>query len=256
MEQQPKKAKRLLHNLLVFERTDQTVQIDELSVTCPHLPVAFCGARIAVVADIHFPDALLSVPALASLLADCQPDAVFLCGDLTNSYAAFDEKRLSLLAQALTAIAPCYAVAGNHEQRLGRESRYADILRRYGIHYLSDSEAIWQKGDDSLTIYGMNHKRPQALPHRPAIVLAHKPNYFPYYQQARWNLVVCGHAHGGQIRFNGKALYAPGQGFLPHYTGGVYTAGSTTMVVSRGLGNSSIPWRIHNRPHLPIITLT
>ncbi len=257
MDYQPKKSRQLLHHLLAFERTDQLVEIDEIAVTCPRLPAAFHGARIAVVADVHFPDALLSVPMLVKLVADCRPDAIFLCGDLTNSYAAFDERRLSYLAQALVAIAPCYAVAGNHEHRLGREAQYAAILRQHGVHYLCDSAAVWQRNGACIKLYGMGHHRPKSLPFQsqPSIVLAHKPNYFPYYRQARWNLVVCGHAHGGQIRLGRHALFAPDQGFLPRYTGGLYAAGDTVMAVSRGLGNSSIPWRIHNRPHLPVLIL-
>ena len=86
-------------------------------------------------------------------------------------------------------------------------------------------------------------------------MLAHKPQYMDYYVCARWNLVVAGHAHGGQVRVAGRGVYSPGQGLLPAYTGGVYRQGDTTMVVSRGLGNSSIPVRVHNAAHLPLLLL-
>ena len=92
-----------------------------------------------------------------------------------------------------------------------------------------------------------------AVSGQPAIALAHKPEHLPYYRRARWDIVVCGHAHGGQVRMGQRALYAPGQGFLPRFTGGVYTSGDTRMAVSRGLGNSSLPWRMGNHPHLPIL---
>ncbi len=257
MTQKPKKSRQLLHHLLTFDRTDQAVQVERFSISLSNLPAAFDGACIAVVADTHFPDALLSIPSLARQIAALQPDAIFLCGDLTNSYTFFDETRLTQLAKALVPIAPCFAVAGNHEHRLNRETPYADILTRHGVHYLCDSAAVWKKDGAALTVYGMGHRQPKPLPykHQPSIVLAHKPNYFPYYQHARWNLVVCGHAHGGQMRVGKHALYAPGQGFFPRYIGGLYTAGDTVMAVSRGLGNSSIPWRIHNQPHLLLLTL-
>ena len=257
MVRRPKPIKRLLHSLMALDRTDQTVEVEEIAVTCPRLPVAFHGARIAVIADVHFPDALLSIAELTDTVVAQRPDAIFLPGDLTNSYTYFDEARLAEAANALSEIAPCFAVAGNHEQRLGREQRYAEILTQNGVHYLHDSFADWTVKGQTLRVFGMAHKRPKPLNvhDQPASAIAHKPDHFPYYRAARWNLVVCGHAHGGQMRVGSYALYAPGQGFFPTYTGGVYQADNTTMVVSRGLGNSSIPWRVQNCPHLPILIL-
>lgn len=258
MDIQPSSKKRILHHLMSLDRLDHTIQVEPVTVTCANLPAPFDGARIAVVADLHLPDALLPPAALLRILSRVQPDAIFLLGDLTNSYTYFDEEILRHLARGLVAIAPCYAIPGNHEWRLGREPRYHAVLTAAGVHYLCDSYADWHRGGHTLLLYGMGRRRPAPLTvkEQPAIVLAHKPNYFPYFRQARWNVVFCGHAHGGQVRFGGRALYAPGQGFLPRYTGGIYTAGGTTMIVSRGLGNSSIPWRMGNDPHLPIITLT
>ena len=257
MIRQPKTSKRILHHLRALDRTDQTVQVEEFAVCCARLPSAFHEARIAVVADVHFPDALVSISALAQHITAQHPDAIFLVGDLTNSYTYFDEVRLENLVKSLIDVAPCFAVPGNHELRLDREARYAEILTRNGVHYLCDSYADWKKGGQVLRLFGMGHRRPKPLQikDQPAIALAHKPDHFPYYRRARWELVVCGHAHGGQMRLGNRSLYAPGQGFFPAYTNGIYHAGTTTMVVSRGLGNSSIPWRIHNRPHLPIIVL-
>ena len=70
------------------------------------------------------------------------------------------------------------------------------------------------------------------------------------------DLVLAGHAHGGQWRLPGVGgLFAPGQGPLPKYTAGMYRLGNTVMCVSRGLGNSSFPLRIENKPELVTVTL-
>ena len=80
--------------------------------------------------------------------------------------------------------------------------------------------------------------------------------YFNIYSKDNIDLVFSGHAHGGQVRlpFIG-GLYAPGQGLFPKYTRGIYKQNNTSMVVSRGLGNSIFPIRVFNRPELVVVTL-
>ncbi len=254
---QPSATKRMLHRLMALDLSGDRVEVEPIDVACLRLPDAFDGARIAVVSDVHMPDAMLSPKQIAAAVAAQRPDAVFLTGDLTNSYTYFDERGLRVLIRRLTAIAPCYAIPGNHELRLEREERYRDILVQNGVHYMSDSYADWTRAGHTIRLYGMASRRPAplAVTGQPAIVLAHKPNYLPYYRRARWDLVISGHAHGGQMRIGGRTVYAPGQGLFPTYTGGIYRDGNTVMVVSRGLGNSSIPWRVGNCAHLPIVCL-
>lgn len=257
MNEQPNLAKRLLHSTLALDFKNQAIDVQPIPLTCPGLPPAFHLARIAVVADIHLPDQIVSIPRLLRCLQMQRPDAIFLPGDLTNSYTDFDEVGLRHFARALTRIAPCFAVPGNHEQRLGREERYRRILTACGVHYMSDSYADWHKDGATLRLYGMGEKRPMPLDvtGQPTIVLAHRPEYLADYCRAGWEIVICGHAHGGHVRLGDRSLFSPDQGFLPTYTHGVYQHGGTRMVVSRGLGNSSIPWRVNNPPHLPILIL-
>ena len=258
MSRRPNVIKRALHSLLVLDGKWHSIAVDPIPISCPGLPKAFHLARIAVVADLHLPDGLMSIPRLARCIALQKPDAIFLPGDLTNSYADFDADGLRQLIAALTPIAPCFAVPGNHEWRLDREPLYRQILAEGGVHYLCDSYADWHKDGATLRLYGVGRKRPAPLnvEGQPVIVLAHRPEHMPHYVQAGWDLVVCGHAHGGHARMGRTALYAPDQGFLPHYTDGLYTEGKTRMVVSRGLGNSSLPWRVNNPPHLPLLVLS
>lgn len=88
------------------------------------------------------------------------------------------------------------------------------------------------------------------------LALSHRPELIDLYAECGADLVLCGHAHGGQVRlpFIG-GLYAPGQGFFPAWDAGLYEAGGTQMIVSRGLGNSAFPLRVNNRPEVVTITL-
>ena len=89
-----------------------------------------------------------------------------------------------------------------------------------------------------------------------AVLLAHQPQHWDRYAAAVADLVFSGHAHGGQVRLPlAGGLYAPGQGVLPALTEGVHTAGGSALVISRGLGNSTFPLRLFNRPEVVALTL-
>lgn len=256
--EKPSRTKRIIHSLLALDRADHRIQVEPIPVTCAGLPPQFQKARVAVVADVHLPDQLVPLPTLVACLKEQRPDAIFLPGDLTNSYTGFDADGLRQLAAALAEIAPCFASPGNHEFRLDREPLYRQILTECGVHYLCGGYGEWHRDGATLRLYGMGLEkeappRPAAYP---AIALAHHPEYFPLYKEAGWELVVSGHAHGGHVRFGKRSLFSPDQGFFPRYTHGVYEDGATRMVVSRGLGNSSLPWRMNNHPHLPILILS
>jgi predicted MPP superfamily phosphohydrolase len=88
------------------------------------------------------------------------------------------------------------------------------------------------------------------------LLLSHRPEMFDTYVEKDVDLVFSGHAHGGQFRipFVG-GVFAPNQGLFPKYDSGIYSEGNTTMVVSRGIGNSAFPFRINNRPEVILVEL-
>ena len=89
------------------------------------------------------------------------------------------------------------------------------------------------------------------------ILLSHRPELFETYVDHDMNLVLTGHAHGGQFRLPLiGGLIAPNQGLFPKYDAGAYSEGNTNMIVSRGLGNSIIPFRFNNRPEVVLVELT
>ena len=88
------------------------------------------------------------------------------------------------------------------------------------------------------------------------VLLSHRPELAVVYDRYDVDLVLSGHAHGGQFRLPLiGGLYAPDQGLFPKYTAGVYEMTDLTMVVSRGLGNSIFPLRFNNRPEVVVVTL-
>lgn len=90
------------------------------------------------------------------------------------------------------------------------------------------------------------------------VLLSHRPELLNLYSDHKMDLVLTGHAHGGQIRLpvSKRGVIAVDQGLLPQYTEGIYRKGVTKMIVSRGLGNSVYFPRINNCPQLITVTLT
>ena len=239
-------------------RENREIEVELLPVRLPGLPAAFTGMKIVLVSDLHLPHGGANPDRAARLIAMQRPDAVCIAGDLLNSYEAFDREGLDRFARRLASIAPCYAVAGNHELRNGWTADYADILQRAGVRYLQDDWTLLERDGEGVTLYGMARRKPRPLPAgcpHPVIALAHRPELFPLYAQAGWDLILSGHAHGGQIRIRRQGLFAPGQGTFPTYTSGLYRLHASQMAVSRGLGNSTFPLRVGNRLHLPVLAL-
>ena len=168
-----------------------------------------------------------------------------------------------------------YYVSGNHESLSDAYPDFRTKLEALGVHVLDDRYVTLRKGEDAVCLVGVDdpvmakewidddlamekHIAAMDLPSDLfTILLSHRPELLQVYAQYGIDLVFSGHAHGGQIRlpFIG-GLFAPCQGLLPRYTSGIYTIEYTQMVVSRGIGNSVFPFRVHNRPELVFITLS
>lgn len=238
------------------------------------VPAPFSGYRIAHISDLHNAEYGPDNQTLLDLLRAARPDLIVITGDSVDSYHPKPEVSLAFSQQAAQ-IAPTYYVTGNHEARIPAYSQLEANLRAAGVTVLRNERVEIERDGAQLTLVGLDDPsfsaRPaekgleealqRLLPSGDAergycVVLAHRPEYAELYQRCGADLVFSGHAHGGQFRLPGiGALVAPGQGIFPTYTAGVYALGDTNMVVSRGLGNSSFPFRVNNRPELVVLEL-
>lgn len=230
--------------------------VEEISVPFSSLPDAFENYRIAVIADLHLPDCLSTPSQVLETVKNSHPDCIFIAGDLSNRYSYFDAEGIKNFLSALSEIAPCYAITGNHEQYSSYLPAFKTLLEENNILFLQDQWISLCKNGATLPLYGACN-REAALPTAasPSILLMHYPEKAKNAGINGFSLAVCGHAHGGQMRFGKHGLFSPGQGFFPRYISGLYEENGLKMVVSRGLGDSSLPIRIRNTPHLPIISL-
>lgn len=243
-----------------------------LTVINDKIPEDFFGYKIAVISDLHNYD---WNGKLTKQLRQENPDIIAITGDFVDSsHTNFDVAK-KFIYEAID-IAPIYYITGNHEARLDNYDDLHKLLLDAGVHMMDDKCELIEKGNSNISIIGIQDPdfieldtmggiqgsivetklEPLLSKKTYNIVLCHRPELFEHYVALGADLVLAGHAHGGQFRipFIG-GLIAPNQGFFPKYTEGLYHKEKTDMIVSRGLGNSVIPVRINNTPELLIITL-
>lgn len=260
----------LLLAALLLCALDSRLIVRRYSVDAPRLS---SPVRIALLTDLH---SCKYGEELAQAVIAAAPDLVLLGGDYFDDQIA--DTNAELLLAALEGLSPIYYVTGNHECYSGTQSfawKMA-ILEEHGVKRLAgdcerltirgadialcgvDDPCIYMVADGTSSTEQLARAGAQLRDSDYSVLLAHRPERIEAYAAQGFDLVLSGHAHGGQWRIPGllNGLYAPNQGFFPRYAGGEYRLGDTRMIVSRGLAREStrLP-RIFNRPELVLIEL-
>lgn len=222
--------------------------------------------KIAVITDLHSTD---YGNELSDAVSQENPDIVLLVGDIFDNH--YDNTPSWHLVETLVAQYPCYYVTGNHEMVHSELTQVLHRLQDLGVYVLQGNSRTLTHDGVNIRICGVDdnlapnyetqlHKvSTEFIDAEYNILLSHRPNGVELYKQTGADLIISGHAHGGQwsipwILPNG--LYAPHQGLFPKYTNGLYYFDDWTLLVSRGLDKQSVKYpRIFNRPELVILTL-
>ena len=263
--------------LIILTIWDNTaLMVNEFSISSDRLPASFSGFRIAQVSDLHNAKFGKDNERLLQMLSECQPDMIAITGDLIDANHTDVEVAVNF-SQKAALIAPVYYVSGNHEARCSEYDTLKTGLETAGVTVLEDEAVYLEKDGEAIALLGLADPdfsiKGDLFGEVPAMVstklnglleqenaysvlLSHRPELFETYAACDVDLVLSGHAHGGQFRlpFVG-GLIAPNQGLLPKYDAGLFTDGNTNMIVSRGIGNSIIPIRFNNRPEIVLIEL-
>lgn len=251
------------------------LELNTYTIKNENLPESFSGYHIAHISDLHNAEMGDDNEKLLSMLREAEPDIIAITGDLIDSRNTNIEVAIQFAEKAVK-IAPCYYVTGNHEARISQYDELKSRLTELGIIVLENERVEIEKNSQTIALLGVNDPsfqtdyltgdaesiiktQLQTLTDEDdtyTVLLSHRPELFDTYTESSVDLVLSGHAHGGQFRlpFIG-GLVAPNQGFFPKYDSGLYTSNSTNMIVSRGIGNSIIPFRFNNRPEIILIEL-
>lgn len=252
------------------------LDINKINIESKHLPTEFDGFKIAQISDFHNTEFGSDNTKLISLLKQSEADIIIITGDFIDARRTDVNIALSL-AEQIAEIAPTYYVNGNHEARILEEyEKLKQGFAKAGVMVLENSSMDVMVGEKAISLVGISdptfskksvsntmesiivEQLLEAVPDNEnyKILLTHRTEYINEYA-GKVDLVFSGHAHGGQIiiPFVG-GLFAPGQGLFPKYYDGLYVQGETSVIVSRGIGNSIFPFRINNRPEIVVAELT
>lgn len=254
--------------ILTLIALDERLILRTYTVVSPKLTAE---VRLAVVTDFHSSD---NADDVVAMTASCAPDAVLMVGDMfdDDTQNRPTERTLSLMRQ-LSALYPCYYVSGNHETWTGEMDALYQQTEEAGVTVLRMSSGVLTVRGQRIALCGIPDPYEMVFSGAPGteeqlrqaledvdsadftVLLAHRPELLAKYAQFPLDLVVSGHAHGGQVRIPGvlNGLYAPNQGWFPKLAGGAYTQDGMTLIVSRGLAVRTRLPRIFNRPEVVLV---
>ena len=260
---------------LFFLWQNNDITVTEINYYNDKIPDGFNGYSIIHISDLHNKSFGKNQEYLLKKVRIAEPDIIVITGDLVDRRKYNLDIAMKFIDGAMK-IAPVYYVSGNHEAWSKDYKNISQRLLDYGVKILDDNKVALKEGKYEIEILGLSDpdfltsnylegtdlsKLKEELSKLSddslfQILLSHRPELFDLYADANIDLIFSGHAHGGQFRipFIG-GLVAPDQGLFPKYTSGAYVQNQSTLIVSRGLGNSIIPVRILNRPEIIKVTL-
>lgn len=232
------------------------------------------NVRLVLITDLHSTQYDENQSALIFEIDGIKPDVLLLGGDIYDDVRSNENSKIFI--KDMVNKYPCYYVSGNHEYWSYKIRKFKEEIQSFGVTVLEgegenisvNSQSILLCGVDdpdcNRTEYGEERDWYKELyscnnmvnKNQYSILLSHRPERVDDYKKTSFDLVLSGHAHGGQFRipFVLNGLYAPHQGFFPKYAGGEYDLGENKMIVSRGLMITYIP-RIFNPPEIVVVDI-
>jgi predicted MPP superfamily phosphohydrolase len=248
------------------------LETKEYTFISPDLPANFEGTRVVLITDVHRSPFFSQdrVRSLVERVDALEPDLIILGGDYVYTNTSYAASCFAELGR-LNAPLGCFAVLGNHDY--GKYENGGDgpapviqAIDDAGITLLRD-RAVWIEKDGArIRVGGVGDSavdRPDVGPTLEetnksdfVLLISHNPDYAEELPAGAVDLVLSGHTHGGQVTFFGLwALQVPSE-YGQKYRTGVVTTEATTVIVSNGVGTSTIPpIRLFARPQIVVITL-
>ncbi|MGX6979413.1 metallophosphoesterase [Vagococcus elongatus] len=250
-------------------RENRVLSVAEHKITS----VKQSSLKIAQLSDLQYPRLRINEDTLIEELKKGQPDLIFLTGDTIDRTESVKQTKLKTLLPKLTAIAPVFIVAGNHETTSGQYDEWRQMIDASDAILLENEIQELEINGYQIAVGGLceyqiafpQEQLDKLKDKQQFLLLSHHPEIFESIiellpkNETFDTYIFSGHAHGGQIIIPGiGGLLSPNQGLFPKITDGIYDSEQTQqakLIVSRGLANSRFPLRINNYPQLNFLTI-
>lgn len=237
----------------------------EYTISSSKIPTEFNDFVIVQLSDFHCNEFGRSEEELINLIRDAHPNIIVLTGDFVDSNPSHDFSNVKTLYAGISLIAPTYYITGNDEYYTNAPfNQMLALLDYYNICYLNNQTIKLNKNGSSILLSGLDDLESKeglknqlgyADPNYYNILLYHRSDKFDFVSDYNYDLVLSGHSHGGIVRmpFVG-GIFGNENVLFPKYDYGLFQKNNSTMIVSSGLGDSSIP-RFNNPYEIVCITL-
>lgn len=256
--------------------------VKEYKITNSALPDSFHGAKIVHISDIHYKTTYFKreIEKMVNKINQLKPDIVVLTGDLFDKDTNYDNEdftELSNLLSKIDATIGKYAISGNHDVKIVewetviKNSGFINLDNRYELLYknslkpilvagvssnlnnLQDISSRMKEIDNYLTSIQNNEKNNNIPAYK--ILFIHEPDYIDDIDYQRYQLILAGHSHNGQVRVPGIGAMVLPDGAKKYYKEH-YALNDTELYISSGLGTSTYPYRLFNKPSINFYRLT
>jgi len=242
----------------IYEPND--IEVTRHAMPIKNLPARLEGTTAVQISDLHLHEADAHHTRMIDLIQQENPAYVFFTGDLVNEQSAIGHA-----ADVFRAIQPpggIWAVIGNSDRSAGAVELVQAQLRSAHVRYLVNANTqiesgLWLVGVDDPSDYASADVGAalEGVPSgAPTILLAHSPDIADQLNGARFDFMLAGHTHGGQVNlpfFSGAWLH---DGPSSEYVSGLYSASGSPLYVNRGIGTQRVPIRIGARPEITVFT--
>lgn len=223
--------------------------------------------KILHISDLHNKKLPNNNKSLLNRIEKLNPDIIALTGDIIDSKSSSFGHTYNLLEELVKINKHTYFVSGNHEWKNIRKQNFITELKKRKVKIINNTNKIITMKNFSINICGIddpysNHENvgkafDKICADNFTLLLSHSPDIVLRNDNLPCDLMICGHTHGGQIRFPFiGGIIAPGQGFFPKYDKGIYKLERNRILyINSGLGTSTLPIRFLNRSQISLITL-
>jgi len=251
----------LIYIIIGFKNNLTVTEYDYINAK---IPASFDGYKILQISDLHCKSYGPEQAELIQTINHCQPDLIVLTGDIVDEDHSSIKALYDLIA-GLNQQYPIYYVSGNHElepSAAKNTNDMLDVFQSFNVVDLDDKMVTIEKGEDSICLYGQKFRSRYVVQFLETvdetkfnILLYHGADFFDIIAPFNYDLVFCGHIHGGVVRLPIiGGLVSPDGSLFPKFDKGMFTQGNSTLIASAGLGKTRAP-RFYNDPEVVVVTL-